>query len=153
MTAQGKTFSMYLLLLTVGKPRLAYARAGLEEYLGRLRGLAEWKALKVGTPATEGAALLAASEGCFRIVLDERGSAPTSRELAALWTTWEHRAIRQAAFLIGGANGHSPEVLAAADFTWSLSPLTLQHELAAVLVLEQLYRAHTLRSGHPYHRD
>jgi len=144
---------MQLLLLTVGKPRLAYARAGVEEYLGRLRGQVEWKTVKTGSAATEGAALLAASTGCFRIVLDEHGTSPASRELAALWTTWETRAIRRAAFLIGGAEGHSPEVKASADYTWSLSSLTLQHELAAVVVLEQLYRAHTLRTGHPYHRD
>lgn len=144
---------MKLLLLTIGKPKLAYAAAGIGEYLGRLRGLVEWTPLKAGTPDEEAARLLAASTGCLRVVLDERGKSPTSRELAAQWTAWEHRAVQKVAFLIGGADGHGPAVKAAADWTWSLSPLTLQHELAAVVVLEQLYRAHTLRAGHPYHRD
>jgi 23S rRNA (pseudouridine1915-N3)-methyltransferase len=144
---------MRLLLLTVGKPRLAYARAGLEEYLGRLRGLVEWKTVKAGTPASESAALLEASRGCLRVLLDESGQSLTSRGLAALWDAWERRAIARAAFLIGGAEGHTADLRAAADFIWSLSSLTLQHELAAIVTLEQLYRAHTLRTGHPYHRD
>ena len=56
-------------------------------------------------------------------------------------------------FLIGGADGHTEALRACADFRWSLSPLTLQHEFALVLVLEQLYRARTLNAGLPYHRD
>lgn len=144
---------MKLLLLTIGKPKLAYARAGIDDYLGRLRGQVEWTALKAGTPDEEAARLLAASEGCLRVVLDERGKSPTSRQLAEQWTVWENRAVQKAAFLIGGADGHGAAVKTASDWTWSLSPLTLQHELAAVVVLEQIYRAHTLRTGHPYHRD
>ncbi|MDX6766345.1 MAG: 23S rRNA (pseudouridine(1915)-N(3))-methyltransferase RlmH [Candidatus Methylacidiphilales bacterium] len=144
---------MKLLLLTIGRPKLAYARAGIDEYLGRLRGAVEWTALKSGPRDEEGARLLAASEGCFRVVLDETGKSPNSRQLADQWTAWENRALHKVAFLIGGADGHAPTLKVRADWTWSLSPLTLQHELAAVVVLEQLYRAHTLRTGHPYHRD
>ena len=144
---------MKLLLLTIGKPKLGYARDGMAEYLGRLRGAVEWTALKNGSQVDEGERLLAASEGYFRIVLDETGKSITSRALADQWTQWENRALGKVAFLIGGADGHGPAVKAKADWTWSLSPLTLQHELAAVVVLEQLYRAHTLRTGHPYHRD
>ena len=53
----------------------------------------------------------------------------------------------------GTLAGHDRTLLQAADFLWSLSPLTLQHELALVVALEQLYRAHTILAGHPYHRD
>jgi 23S rRNA (pseudouridine1915-N3)-methyltransferase len=59
---------------------------------------------------------------------------------------------RDLALLIGGADGHAPEVLARADQAWSLGPLTLPHMLVRLLVVEQLYRAHTILAGHPYHR-
>ena len=60
---------------------------------------------------------------------------------------------RDIALLIGGADGHTAEVRQAADWVWSLSQLTLQHELALVVLLEQLYRAYTIKAGTPYHRD
>jgi len=55
-------------------------------------------------------------------------------------------------FLIGGPEGHAPEVLAAADETWTLGPLTLPHMLARLLLAEQLYRACAMLANHPYHR-
>jgi 23S rRNA (pseudouridine1915-N3)-methyltransferase len=57
------------------------------------------------------------------------------------------------AFLIGGADGFAPEVLARAQERWSLSPLTLPHALVRVLFAEQMYRAVTMLDGHPYHRE
>lgn len=145
---------MRLLLLTVGKPALAYARAGRDEYLGRLRHFArvESATIKPSDPAREGAALLARSEGCLRVVLDERGRQLTSRQLSAQLDAWRQTS-RPVALILGGADGHAPALREAADFTWSLGPLTLQHELALVVVLEQIYRAHTILAGHPYHRD
>ena len=142
-------------LLTIGKPRLAYARTGVDEYLGRLGRFTtiQWRPLKPGDSVREGPALLEASEGMYRIVLDERGQLWSSRELSQQVTQWERDARRDVALMIGGAEGHSPEVRSAADVIWSLTPLTLQHELALVVVAEQLYRAYTLRAGLPYHRD
>ena len=55
--------------------------------------------------------------------------------------------------LIGGANGHDEQLLAAVDESWSLGPLTLPHYLARLVLVEQLYRVETVRAGHPYHRD
>ena len=60
--------------------------------------------------------------------------------------------MSQISFLLGGANGHGAALKARADERWSLSKLTLPHELARLVLLEQLYRAETLRAGHPYHR-
>jgi 23S rRNA (pseudouridine1915-N3)-methyltransferase len=144
---------MRLLLLTIGKPKLAFARDGLQEYLGRMKGEVEWRSLKSSNREEESARLLEASSGHFRVVLDERGHSPTSRQLAAQLTQWEERAFSRLAFLIGGADGHTEDLRTHADWLWSLSPLTLQHELAAVVVLEQLYRARAIQTGHPYHRD
>lgn len=144
---------MKLILLTIGKPKLAFAQTGMEEYLGRLKGAIEWRTLKSGSQEEESSRLLEASTGCFRIVLDERGQSPTSRELAAKFTEWENRAVQRVAFLIGGADGHTPHLRSQADWLWSLSRLTFQHELATIMALEQIYRARTINSGHPYHRD
>ena len=90
---------MKILLLTIGKPKLAFARAGIDEYLGRLRGTVEWTDLKGGTREEEGARLIAASEDHFRIVLDETGNSVTSRTLAEKWAGWENRAISRAALM------------------------------------------------------
>lgn len=141
-------------VLTVGKPALAYARAGRDEYAARLEKFAkvEWIAVKASTPEREGNDLLDKSTGCFRMVLDERGRTMTSREFAEKVRGWQI-STRPIALLLGGADGHSAAVRENADLLWSLSPLTLQHELALVVALEQLYRAHTILAGHPYHRD
>ncbi len=142
-------------LLTIGRPRLAYARAGADEYLGRLAKFTtvRWTPQKSAVPAIESQTLMRASEGMFRVVLDERGKEWTSREFAERIGDWELSGRRDAALLIGGADGHSAELRQGADVLWSLSPLTLQHELALVVALEQVYRAYTLRAGLPYHRD
>jgi len=143
-------------VLAVGKPALAYARAGIDEYSSRLKHYApvEIQYLKdAGSVDKNGECLLAASEGCLRLVLDERGKSLTTTKLVD-WV--KARAldgtVKQIAVLIGGADGHSDEVRAQADVMFNLSRLTLQHELALVTFLEQLYRVHTIIRGEPYHR-
>ncbi|MBT8107318.1 MAG: 23S rRNA (pseudouridine(1915)-N(3))-methyltransferase RlmH [Gammaproteobacteria bacterium] len=86
------------------------------------------------------------------VLLDERGRQLDSRALAAKLTDWQH-AGRDLCFIVGGPDGVSAGVRQRADFTWSLSSLTLPHGLARVLLSEQLYRGHALQTGHPYHRD
>jgi 23S rRNA (pseudouridine1915-N3)-methyltransferase len=145
---------MKWLLLTVGKPALSYAKAGRDEYLGRLSKFAplDHVAIKASDRRRESSELLARSEGFFRLTLHEHGQQLTSRQLAAKLDRWQQDA-RPVAVIIGGADGHDQPLLDAADFLWSLGPLTLQHELALVVALEQLYRARTILVGHPYHRD
>ena len=145
---------MKWLLLTVGKPALPYAKAGRDEYLERLAHFAPVAkvTVKASDKPRESADLLARSEGCFRVVLHEHGTSLTSRQFAAKLDQWQ-QAARPVAVIIGGADGHDQSLLNQADFCWSLGPLTLQHELALVVALEQLYRAHTILAGHPYHRD
>jgi 23S rRNA (pseudouridine1915-N3)-methyltransferase len=89
----------------------------------------------------------------LRVVLDERGAEVSSRDLAHKITAWEMQGPRDFALLVGGADGHTEALRQAAGWTWSLSRLTLQHELALVVALEQLYRAYTIKAGLPYHRD
>jgi 23S rRNA (pseudouridine1915-N3)-methyltransferase len=142
-------------ILTIGKPKLTFAKAGVEEYVERLRGFGGISIveLKSGTQSQESAALLERSEGMLRVVLDERGEQVTSRELAGKVARWEMERVKGVAFLIGGADGHTEELRRRADWKWALSKLTLQHELALVVLLEQLYRARSINAGSPYHRD
>lgn len=142
-------------VIAIGKPKLEFARLGIEEYASRLRPFApvEVHYLKAASPDAESLALLNRSKGMLRIVLDERGEHVPSRALAHKITNWEMQGPRDYALLIGGAEGHSPELRQAAGWLWSLSKLTLQHELALVVALEQLYRAYTIKGGLPYHRD
>lgn len=145
---------MKLRIGVIGKPKLEFARAGLEEYTSRLRRYVKLELvhLKEGSPAQEGRRLLEASEGYRRVVLDERGQMINTRALKACLEAWEMQAEKGVAFLIGGAEGHSELLRDQADWVWALSPLTLQHELALLLLLEQLYRIETLKRGEPYHR-
>jgi len=83
-------------------------------------------------------------------LFDERGRMLDSRQWAAFLETRPADACLD--FVIGGADGVSDDVRRAAARQWSLSPLTLPHQLVRVLVLEQIYRAFTIRQGHPYHR-
>lgn len=140
-------------IFTVGKPALAHAKSGCSEYLARIARHAGIESLyiKASDPAREGTALLTKSEGCLRVVLDERGTQLTSRRFAGEVRNWQ-LAARPVAVILGGAAGHGGPLLQKADFLWSLGPLTLQHELALVVALEQIYRAHTILAGHPYHR-
>lgn len=85
------------------------------------------------------------------IALDERGRMLDSIEWSRSLADWMQSG-RDVCFLIGGPDGHAPEVLARVDQRWSLSRLTLPHALMRVLVAEQLFRAWSLLANHPYHR-
>jgi len=103
--------------------------------------------------AREGERLLAAlRRDDYLVALDERGTEFSTRELAA-WLKTRMQEGQDLAFVIGGPDGLAPEVLARARARWSLSRLTLPHALVRVVLVEQLYRAHSLLAGHPYHRD
>jgi 23S rRNA (pseudouridine1915-N3)-methyltransferase len=149
-------------LIAVGKPKEPFFRDAAEHYLARLAGffsveLTEVKdapgRLPPGERARrEGKAILSRLERRDRLVgLDERGEAFSSRALAGRLARWTEDANFRPCFVIGGAYGLSEEVRAAAYGLVSLGPLTLPHELARVVLLEQLYRAATIIRGLPYH--
>ena len=101
----------------------------------------------------EGAQILARVKANEQVILlDERGTQLTSQALASRLSDWQADG-RDLCFVIGGPDGVSPACQRRADITWSLSQLTLPHGLARVLFAEQMYRAWSLQSGHPYHRD
>lgn len=86
------------------------------------------------------------------VLLDERGKQLTSKSLASKLSEWQSDG-RDMCFVIGGPDGVSDSVRQRADMMWSLSQLTLPHGMARALLSEQLYRAWSLQTGHPYHRD
>ncbi len=143
-------------VVAIGKPALAYARSGISEYAGRLK---HYTSLQVqylkdgGSVDSNARKLLAASQGCLRVVLDERGQTMTTAALVD-WTRERSMegGTKQIAVLLGGADGHADELRQRADLLLSLGRLTLQHELALLTFLEQLYRVHTVIRGEPYHR-
>ena len=143
-------------LFVIGKPKLAFAKSGVEEYARRIEAFAPLSIefLKAQpTREAESEALLRRSEGMFRIALDERGDQLTSRAFSEKISQLEMRGVKNIALLIGGAEGHDEKLRASADWLFSLSKLTLQHELALVVLLEQIYRAHSIKAGLPYHRE
>ena len=159
---------MKLLVLAVGQRQPAWADTAWADFAKRFppEMRLELKALKA-EPRTGGktaaqcmaaeaarfeAALLASTKGARRIVLDEHGTRLTTAALAARLQVWRGEG-RDAVLLIGGPDGLAPEVRATADETWRLSDLTLPHAFARVLLAEALYRAWSLSTGHPYHRE
>ena len=142
-------------IFAAGKPALAYAKSGIEEYLKRLKRGAKVELiyLKSGDSKSVSNDLLARSEGTFRIALDERGSDWNTSDLVKKINTWEmDPGIKTISLLIGASDGHTPDLRKQANAVWALSPLTLQHELALVVLLEQIYRAYSIKRGEPYHR-
>lgn len=143
-------------VIVAGKPALAYAKLAVEDYLKRLsrHGSCELIVVKAGSSEEVSARLLERSEGSFRIVLDERGKALGTRELHKQIEGLRLRGdIKAVSFLIGAADGHTETLRQQADLLLQVSPMTLQHELALVVLLEQLYRLASIDAGSPYHRD
>ncbi|MEO8810220.1 MAG: 23S rRNA (pseudouridine(1915)-N(3))-methyltransferase RlmH [Rhodanobacter sp.] len=151
-------------LIAVGERMPGWVAEGFAEYRKRLSHelpleLIELKAGLRGKGRDdaraiqdERAAILAALPHDNQVIaLDGRGSTWSSEDLAAQLARWR-MAGRNLAFVIGGPDGHAPQVLARADQRWSLGPLTLPHMLVRLVLAEQLYRATTIMVGHPYHR-
>ena len=143
-------------IIAAARPSIAYARDGVKFFEDRLRplGKVELRYVKAGSSEDVSARLMEASEGCLRIAMDERGENWTTRQLEKHVREWQMRGdIKHVAFLIGAADGHTPALRAACDYVLCLGKHTMQHELALVVLLEQIYRIHTLLAGSPYHRD
>jgi len=155
---------MHARILAIGDRMPAWVAEGFSEYRKRLSHELplELVEIKPGVRgkgrddkramADEGAAVLAALPRDVRVIaLDGRGKPWSSEQVASQLETWR-MAGRDLAFLIGGPDGHAPDVLERADQRWSLGPLTLPHMLVRLVLIEQLYRATTIVAGHPYHR-
>ena len=155
---------MKLLLVAVGQRPPAWADTAYADFAKRfppeLR--LELKAVKAEPRSGKSAAQLMAAEGqrieaalprgVRRVVLDEHGDRLTTVQLSARMTAWM-RDGRDVALLVGGPDGLDPALKSGADETLRLSDLTLPHAFVRVLLAEALYRAWTVMTNHPYHRE
>src|SRR5690606_27745267 len=103
--------------------------------------------------ADEAKALRAALPEGVVVALDERGKTIGSEAFARQIARWRDDGRPAVSFVIGGADGLEPDFVRAADLTLSFSPLTWPHQLVRITLADQLYRATTVLSGHPYHRE
>lgn len=153
---------MFLRLIWVGKTKNEHLRALTDDYLGRLRRFVRVEVVELRESArhTEREGIEEESrriKGAFRsdafvVLLDVEGREWGSRELAGEIEKWQTIGRKEVAFVIGGHNGVSKEVASRADIRWSLSRLTLTHEMTRVVLAEQLYRAYTIIHGLPYQK-
>lgn len=153
---------MRLRLIWVGKTRSEPLRALVDDYVRRLSRFArcEVTELREGAGADERAVVAeegkriadAVAAGSFVVLLDVEGRQWSSPELAAELGRWQNEGRREVAFVVGGHLGVAEGVRARADVRWSLSRLTLTHEMARVVLAEQLYRGYTILRGLPYQK-
>ena len=146
----------------VGKTRNEHLRALVEDYLKRLKRFARCEVLEVRESAARAKDAGIEEESkrilgglhpdALLVLLDVEGREWGSRELAAQVERWQVGGTKEVAFVIGGHFGVSEEVRERADVRWSLSKLTLTHEMARVLLVEQVYRAYTITHGLPYQK-
>ena len=148
-------------VVAVGKVKRGFIRDGCERYAQLLGSLAQFELVEVRDHSAlgpveaqrrHGKEMLAEASGVL-VALDERGTLTDTATLAKRIEQLDGRGDSRLTLFIGGPDGHSQELLASVHQTWSLSPLTFPHELARLILLEQLYRVESLRAGHPYHRQ
>jgi len=152
---------MQLLLCAVGRKMPGWVQQGTEEYQKRLPRqwqftIRETAQSKLGSAdlnkAKETEVMLASlPERAHLVALDNRGETWSTKELADRLTQWQGLG-KPVCLMIGGPDGLHDDALDRSQQRWSLSPLTFPHPLVRVLVVEQLYRAHSLNINHPYHR-
>lgn len=143
---------MKLHVITIGEPKLAYAKSGWDEYLRRLQHYHTVRVTHVSDKwAYDSTYLIQTIGNAYTVALVIDGKQFTSPELAA-WL--EKRALdgREVCLIIGGPEGLPEKVITRADLNLGLSKLTFPHDLAMVILLEALYRASTISAGQPYHK-
>jgi 23S rRNA (pseudouridine1915-N3)-methyltransferase len=143
----------------IGKTKEKNWRALQEEYLQRLSHFVRFEIVEIRESQThegvltEGKRILEnLNHNSFICLLDVQGKQIGSPQLAQTVEMWQNRGFKEIAFVIGGQDGVSEEVVKRADLKLSLSGLTLTHEMARVVLIEQLYRAYTIIKGFPYQK-
>ena len=147
-------------LIAVGRLKSGPLKELCDEYRKRIPFAIEVREVEERRPvagderkAREGELILRElPKGALVVALDERGKACDSAAFARQFAAWRRQSGDNLAFLIGGADGLAPAVLEKAAARLALGTMTWPHMLARAMLLEQIYRAHTILTGHPYHR-
>lgn len=155
---------MKITILSVGRVRQKFVKDGEAEYLQRLKGAFPIELCELGLEAPESLRAVEVQEREadetlkkikgyeYRVILDERGKHTSSEEFSRLLDARMVAGTRSVCFVIGGAFGFSERVRQAADYILSLSSLTMPHQLVRLVLVEQIYRAHTIIRGIRYHK-
>ena len=157
---------MILIILAVGKLREAHYRAGVADYLERIRHMLPVEQIEVASGAGDesngkgAGAILREAQSIERhltreglvVALGPTGKTMDTEAISGWLQTRMNRSVPRITFVIGGAWGLSPRIIDRADLFLSLSPMTFSHELARLVLAEQLYRAVSLWKGLPYHK-
>ena len=152
---------MKLRFIWPGKTKDERLRSLIDEYAKRLSHFTRCEVVEVKESRTRDRTavnkdsrriLEAIEDSTLAVLLDLNGREWSSQELATQIQRWENDAVKEIAVVIGGPDGLSPEVQSRADIRWGLTRLTLTHEMARVLAVEQLYRAYAINRGLPYQK-
>ena len=152
---------MRVRIIWTGKTRDARLRALIEDYVERISHFARCEVTelrelgrtdKTGIDKESKRISDGLRSGSVTVLLDPDGTEWTSQQLAAQVQSWEGNGIKEVAFIVGGPNCVTDDLKSRVDKRWSLSRLTLTHEMARVVLLEQLYRAYTIVHGLPYQK-
>lgn len=147
---------MKITIIAIGKLKEKFLVEGVTEYLKRLRLFSKIEVreiLECRTIEEEGKKILSqVPQNSWLCVLDVKGNPITSEKFAEKISELNLRGTSNLTFIIGGAFGISDEVRKAADFLLSLSEMTFTHQMARMILLEQIYRAFKINRGEPYHK-
>ncbi len=155
---------MKIVVMSVGRVRQPFVLQGEAEYLQRIRGSFQVELVELGMESPESMSatevqnreaeeILKRSKGYeYLVVLDERGKTLSSKQFSDFVQTRMNSGVKSVCLIIGGAYGVSEKIRQEADSILSLSTLTFPHQLARLVLVEQLYRAHTLQKGVSYHK-
>lgn len=148
-------------IILVGRVRKGFRKEAFDFYLKKIQNYTHVKVsvvkdikenyIPLRLEKEAGLILERITPGDKVIVLDEKGKSFTSENFSSRFEKWDEDPGRTTCFIVGGAYGLSERIKSRADFLISLGPMTLPHELAAIILMEQLYRVQTILKGHPYH--
>lgn len=155
---------MKLNIISVGHKMPGWVESACAEYLKRMPRELDTRIIEIKpdkrasgknsevVQEAEAKRILEVAGKDFLVALDERGQSVTTLQLAEKLGAWQALG-RDVSLVIGGADGLHASLKSQAQWLFSLSPLTMPHGMVRVMLVEQLYRAHTVLSGHPYHRE
>jgi 23S rRNA (pseudouridine1915-N3)-methyltransferase len=138
-------------LIAAGTRLPDWIDAGVAEYAKRFGRALKFELVEIPLAREASRMRAAIGRADYVVALEVAGRSMSTPELAE-WLAKRMGSGKDLALFVGGPDGLDPAISKAADFRWSLSPLTFPHALVRVMVVEQLYRAHSLLQGHPYHR-